>query len=434
MIDALDEAPIGRKDSIGEEITELARKYPNCPILLTSRPSDEFVSWENFTTAHLQPFSKHQCIEYINKIDFDHEKKTEFLDALENELFSKHTEFLSNPLLAAMMLLTYDEYGEIPARRHVFFEKCFQVLLREHDVSKSRYRREFHSGLDYLAIESVLQYFCVLTYLERKFSFKHKELVSFIQDSLEGLGYDVSAESFLQDLSKSVCILQKDGDYYEFVHRSFQEYFYSRFVVSDRRYSLEEKLKEFLKVDDVIDMVIDMDRNYFEINFLLPRVQKLNRIFSKIDPFKKPDLIINKFFARCYCARRKDDEHDVPEVYIGYSVSHNDDEYSPRGLNLLSFKYLSDHYNYLRERSYVRDTPTKETILETFGIDEDDLLLQRLDGFLLIQRNRQKLVKLNSGTYAQHLKKSFIELQNKVEDIQRKRENSLSEKLKKRLS
>ncbi|MCX8955719.1 hypothetical protein OU790_20075, partial [Ruegeria sp. NA] len=69
----------------------------------------------------------------------------DFLADLEGGVFEKNKDFLSNPLLSAMMLLTYDSFGEIPEKRDIFYAKCFDVLARVHDASKGRYKRQLFS-------------------------------------------------------------------------------------------------------------------------------------------------------------------------------------------------------------------------------------------------------------------------------------------------
>ena len=129
IIDAFDESPVELRDRLSDEIVDFRRKYPRCPIVISSRPSEVFSTWEGFVEAKLQPFSKEQCISFISKIDFDAERKRQFKDALEADLFAKHKEFLSTHLLASMMLLPYDEYGEIPAKRHVFLKSVFKYCF-----------------------------------------------------------------------------------------------------------------------------------------------------------------------------------------------------------------------------------------------------------------------------------------------------------------
>ena len=37
-------------------------------------------------------------------------------------------------------------------------------------------------------------------------------------------------------------LLLQDGNFFEFIHRSFQEYFFAKFIVNDRKLELENKL------------------------------------------------------------------------------------------------------------------------------------------------------------------------------------------------
>ena len=143
LLDGFDELKQEIREQVSEEINALARTYHKCAILVTSRPSSEFVSWEGFSEARLQPFNLEKAVEYISKLRFDEEKKEEFLGDLQGGLFADNKDFLSNPLLSAMMLLTYDSFGEIPEKRHTFYSKCFDVLVREHDASKGDIRGNY---------------------------------------------------------------------------------------------------------------------------------------------------------------------------------------------------------------------------------------------------------------------------------------------------
>ena len=120
LLDGFDELKQEIREQVSSEIKELARNHHRCAIIVTSRPSDEFVSWEGFSEAKLLPFDLEKAVEYISRLRFDEEKKREFLEDIQGGLFEKNSDFLSNPLLSAMMLLTYDSFGEIPEKRHIF--------------------------------------------------------------------------------------------------------------------------------------------------------------------------------------------------------------------------------------------------------------------------------------------------------------------------
>ena len=173
----MDEVSDSQQSNIQEEIIKLTLKYPDCPFVVTSRPN-EFTTWENFYVAHFLPFDYRQCQSFIKKIDYVKERKTEFFEFLTEYKFAKHKEFLSNPLLASMMLLTFDEYGDIPAKRHIFYEKCFQVLIKEHDASKGRFLRPLKSKLSHENLEKVFMYFCAITYQKKNIDLVCKKLIN----------------------------------------------------------------------------------------------------------------------------------------------------------------------------------------------------------------------------------------------------------------
>ena len=301
LIDGLDEVSDLQQSNIQEEIIKLTLKYPYCPFVVTSRPN-EFTTWENFHIAHLLPFDYRRCQSYITKIDFVEERKTEFLEFLTEYKFAEHEEFLSNPLLASMMLLTFDEYGDIPAKRHIFYEKCFQVLIKEHDASKGRFLRPLKSKLSHENLEKVFMYFCAITYQEKKYRFSLQEIDKFIDLASQTLSSDkiCKGNDIRYDFVHSVSLLLQDGNFFEFIHRSFQEYFFAKFIVNDRKFELENKLDNIddlfsLAKANLIAMIDDMDHDYFETEYILKKLAILNEYFESIDPENEPEKIFEQF-------------------------------------------------------------------------------------------------------------------------------------------
>lgn len=301
LIDGLDEITDSQQSNIQAEIIKLTLKYPDCPFVVTSRPN-EFTTWENFHVAHLLSFDYRQCQSYITKIDFVEERKTEFLEFLTEDKFEEHEEFLSNPLLASMMLLTFDEYGDIPAKRHIFYEKCFQVLIKEHDASKGRFHRPLKSKLSHENLEKVFMYFCAMTYQDQKYKFSLQQVDKYIDLSLQIFSSDAICKNdgIRYDFVHSVSLLLQDGNYFEFIHRSFQEYFFAKFIVNDRELELEKKLDNIDGLftrgkSSFIAMINDMDRNYFEKEYILKKLTVLKKYFANIDEENEPEKIFEQF-------------------------------------------------------------------------------------------------------------------------------------------
>ena len=247
--------------------------------------------------------------------------------------------------------------------------------------------------------------------------------------AIDASGIDAEPDLVLVDMCESASILQKDGDNYEYAHRSFQEYFYAKFVASDREYSREEKLSEFLRFDDIVDMVADMDRAYFETDFLAPRASLLMKKLSGIEPSEKPDLIIVNFFSGFGVRLHKDDDtEDKKKLVVFFSVSHDDDEYQSRVGNLTVYDWSYRTGCFERKPRTTSELGDSQ-ILEALGFTR----LEQVDGnsrFPLKHQNRRKLIALGGADFAERLKLGVEELSNYLQQMQSRRRSALGEKLK----
>lgn len=412
MLDALDEAPADIRGALIDEIDGISKKFMKCPLVITSRPSQDFQSWEGFRIAHMEPFDLTQCRSFIQRVDYPAEKREEFLEFITEENFAKHRAFLSNPLLASMMLLTFEEFGDIPERKHVFYDKCFQVLLREHDASKGRFRRIYNSGLSHEELENVFTYFCVFSYLDGKYNLHLPEVETYVLNAVEACGISAEVHAIIEDFVDAVSILQKDGSVYEFTHRSFQEYFYARFAVRDRDLELVAKIDEIRETrssDGAIRMIADMDKTYFERDFLLPVARRVLKDTEGADHVTAPDRLMSKFWARIGIRHHNYTEDGGrsadDKIIVYYSTTHDEEEYPRRKLNLLLLSAISD-YN-LEVQTFERAQElTNDEILRVFGISEvapESRGKRSLAEFKISHHNRHKLVALRCGGYAVEL-------------------------------
>ena len=409
LIDGLDEVSDSQQSNIQEEIIKLTLKYPDCPFVVTSRPN-EFTTWENFHVAHLLPFDYRQCQSYITKIDFVEERKTEFLEFLTEDKFEEHEEFLSNPLLASMMLLTFDEYGDIPAKRHIFYEKCFQVLIKEHDASKGRFHRPLKSKLSHENLEKVFMYFCAISYQDQNYGFSLQQVDKYIDLSLQILNLDkVCRENDIRyDFVHSVSLLLQDSNYFEFIHRSFQEYFFAKFIVNDREFELENKLDNIdglfsLEKANLIVMIDDMDHDYFETEYILKKLKVLNEYFESIDAENEPEKIFNKFTKTIIMARsQKKDEF----ILVIFTPFNKDKEMLINSFILHKCKnfinYAKKHYIDLSSNKILKIHNEYNNFNIKLRRDEDKTIVH-----VIFDSNRELLIEFNCTQYAQYIKKSL---------------------------
>ena len=233
----------------------------------------------------------------IEKADYDSEVKAEFLKRLTKDFFDTHESFLSTPLLAIMLMLTFADFAEIPTSLHVFYCNAFDMLVRRHDALKSQFLRTMHSGCSAEQFRRLFASFCVITYSKSKFQFTHDEAVEFVGHALKQQNIQADPAHVLTDLSESICLLQIEGFEISFVHRSFQEYFCALFVslAPSGAVALYLNSGRYRTYDSVLPMLYAMVPERVEAEWALPTLRRLvDLIGDSRDPGRTLLTSINK--------------------------------------------------------------------------------------------------------------------------------------------
>lgn len=276
LFDGYDEILSKNRDVFFKKLDSFCDKYSQNYFIISSRPYSEFVEFQRYSVVNTCPLSKEQAIDLVGRIDFDKDIKKRFINELDSELFIKHKSFASNPLLLNIMLLTYDNYAEIPEKLHLFYDNAFETLYSKHDATKAGYRRELKSALSYDSFKKVFAYFCFISYAQGKIEFSYHELVMNLKKvKINKISFDI--DNYISDLVNSLCVLYKEGINYKFTHRSFQEFFSALFLRELSDESMEQMGKQLIfrdpfriSYDSVFDMLYDMSEDRFERNILLP--------------------------------------------------------------------------------------------------------------------------------------------------------------------
>ena len=236
LLDGLDEVAEPYAGSLREDIVRFGDRFPCSTVVVSSRmPEDGFRGLSAFVVADVKGMDKAQAMSLVGRLDYDTEARERFVDELEMRLYDMHSSFASNPLLLTMMLMVYSHQASIPDDLTSFYRQAFSVLLREHDATKSGvFRRTLKCGLADDEFEAVFSHFCFTTFMRDRFLFGRADVLERISAARKRLGADddwFRDEDYLHDLIESVCMLQRDGLQYSFVHRSFQEYFAARYTM-----------------------------------------------------------------------------------------------------------------------------------------------------------------------------------------------------------
>ena len=231
LFDGLDEIENEKRPNFESQLNDLTRKYSGNVYIISSREREDstFHTLDKFSVIQLIPFNKEKALEMVDKIDIEDNKlKNEFKKQLDAKLFNEHQDFASNPLLLTIMLLTFEDVGEIQSDTHKFYEDAYRALSRSHDSHKTGYYREYRTKSSGDVLEEYLIEFSALSLLNGTKNFTLTEFQNYfsqVRETIRRTQDSFTCQEFMDDLLYSLCLLQNNNGRYTFVHQSFQEYF-----------------------------------------------------------------------------------------------------------------------------------------------------------------------------------------------------------------
>ena len=327
-MDGFDELNYDLRDEVERQLLLVQRDFPNAVVVVSSRPDQRFSTWQSYYVFDVEPLDEDQIRKLIDSFEYPLAIKKRFLKEVEGRLLKTHKSFLSSPLLASIMLLTYKEYAEIPEKMNAFYDRAFDTLFQRHDAQKDQYKRKRYTSLQREDFKSLFSTFCAMSYLDRKISFDEKDFSKFTSLAIKYNSKEnpsikkTDADKFSKDLIESVCMLKYDGLDVTFVHRSFQEYFAANFVSGLRG----SKVRKFLDAyaerlnDSVIPMAAEMSRSIVEEFWIVPTLDDTIEIFD--DYLRRGDWVsaFSKIYPRLYLSL---DEKGVVNVTgMGLTVDY----------------------------------------------------------------------------------------------------------------
>ena len=324
LLDGLDEIPSNARHHFDNILVSFIKAYKRNHIVVSSRPTSNFVQFGHFLVFDVEPFSKEKALELIDKLDYhDPESKAKFRDDLDKKLYRSHQQFASNPLLLTIMLMTYTSYGEVPAKRHVFYAKAYETMARLHDASKGAYVRPMHTGLTPEDFAVYFAEFCARTYRAEVLEFDERIFNNYMEKVIQHQHRKIDAKprDFLLDLTDNLCIMYKEGEKYYFIHRSFQEYFSAVFFSNQMDDQLErigvffENQRHRQFGDRTFDMMYDMIPNRIDRYIFLPFLKNL---WEQCDAKDGYWTFLYEMYSRIYAQEGNPGDlyENAPESYL----------------------------------------------------------------------------------------------------------------------
>ena len=280
ILDGFDELNFEIRDTVQSQLLMFQKDFPKAIVVVSSRHDERFSGWAPFHEYSVEDLDKNQCLNLISKLQIDNDSgvRDRFYTAVNSNLYSTHTTFLSSPLLITIMLFTYEGEGDVPSKMHEFYGSAYDVLFQRHDATKEQFVRKKYTKLSKEDFAICFSAFCALSYRAEKFEFD-EDSINYYADraikyanSSEVASKFLTVQNFRKDMVESVCLLQLDGKYWAFVHRSFQEYFSAKFLArlddADARKLLDEF--DIRRRDNIVSLFFELDKDKLQRIWLLP--------------------------------------------------------------------------------------------------------------------------------------------------------------------
>ena len=255
LLDGLDEIKSSDLDKFQRQLDAIIDRYPDNQYVMSTRRFSSFVELSRFTLLYILPFTNEQALELIDRLEYCPEEpklKQQFRDKLVSDYFQSHAEFVTNPLLLTLMLMSYHRFADVPEKKYLFYEQAYQTLLQRHDSDKLAYKRVFRSVNDPSDFTLVFREFCAKSYRKGDYEFGQNKFEDYFGKlrAIERLDKDMmKSDAFLFDACNSACLMYEEGQSYHFLHRSFQEYFFADYYSREDDTTLL-KLGKYIRTSD----------------------------------------------------------------------------------------------------------------------------------------------------------------------------------------
>lgn len=263
LLDALDEVPKINRETLHKKIINyISFNYPNNKVCITSR-SRFFVPQENIEVFKIQPLSEEDIKLYIDNMvslkAFKKENKVDFLSQAK-ALIDKH--FLNSFLVLSLLVNIYKAENRLPENKVDLYKKCFTYIAKERELKEKKTGREW-KNVDVIMKDSTFISLSKLAAPNNKDIPRDK-----INDLLMGLykykfnnddECEEAINSFLEFCSTRTefFVPSAQEDNFRFFHRSFFEYFYTRYILRESDVKTIYRLMTQFDVDsEVFELVV----------------------------------------------------------------------------------------------------------------------------------------------------------------------------------
>lgn len=288
LMDALDEVPKENRMALHKKVVSFFKTtHPNNKICITSRARG-FLPQGDIKVLHISELTSTDISNYLEKMialgKFKAADKENFLIQAQ-VLIDKH--FLTNFLTLSLMVNIYKAERELPENKIELYKKCFEYIAKKREMEKGSRNSYDWDKVSVLMKDSTFISLSTLaapnnTGIPRK-AIEDMLMKQYRLKYCDEAATECAIRQFLEFCSSrtDLFVLADTDDQFKFFHRSFFEYFYSRYITQqgpvEKMYGLMSQFDESSEVFElVIALVKDENEQKYQelINLIFDRVEK----------------------------------------------------------------------------------------------------------------------------------------------------------------
>lgn len=342
IFDALDEIPsLTVRNKVRDEIANFCEIYYLNRFIISTREAgylrnrfdDTFlhIKINQFNIEQIKAYSRNWYFSYYeNPEEFD-----EFWQRFKQEIErARCDKIISNPIILILALVIFDLEKNLPTRRIEFYEKCIETFLTERENRKSAYilddKAKSILAMN-LTVPKIAYYKFEHLAQNIGYKFNLSELRNAVFDAIgvtDQLNWSAPVNQYIEYLVDRTELVQEiDENIYDFVHKTFYEYFLAFYI---RKMYDNEKLEELLA--DWIG-----DSNYDELARLI-----IESVIQNNEP-KQHDYIMSSLFKKLEKENFSENMMDIMDIFSIMVDVYNH--------NMLQPKFYHDYNNFILNHS-----------------------------------------------------------------------------------
>ena len=289
LLDGIDEIDPNDENDFETKLTELVDRYPNSQYVLASRECEMLKASTGFAKLYLQPFDESRAKRLINNLLYlpeDEEIKNEVFEYLHDAFLTKHTVFVTNPMLLTFIVMRYPIIESFYGKQSLFYKEIYTTIVSGHDKAKVAYDRVFHSVQNADEFTRVFTEFCTITYLGKDHEFDQITFDKYFgqlqtKRTIEN-PHAMTRDAFIHDACATACMMFEQSSKILYIDRGFQEFLFAEYLfhtteeeVKNIGLTLWDQPEEVFDGSDAFDMFYEMSALKVEQCFFIPYLKEI---------------------------------------------------------------------------------------------------------------------------------------------------------------